>query len=162
MLDALSPFEKAYISRSQSRLLDSVSQLFGPSSRGLPREDEIMGISKTFNRSTFISVFDHAKISLINMCVSSQVRELNMTIGEGEGVIVFHLKCMHTYKLALIDIDRLNFYQGLECAMCLLIQIPTLPSLVDDLYDVIVPYGGKFPRGLIFAVFAVQLQSANI
>ncbi len=25
-----------------------------------------------------------------------------------------------------------------------------------------IPYGGKFPRDLIFAVFAVELQSANI
>ncbi len=29
---------------------------------------------ETFNRSAFISVFDHAKISLINMCVRSQVK----------------------------------------------------------------------------------------
>ena len=47
---ALSPFEKAFISRSQSRLLDSINQLFGASGRDLPREEEILGIAKSFSR----------------------------------------------------------------------------------------------------------------
>ncbi len=51
LLKALSPFEKAYISRSQGRLLDSVNQLFGPTSRGgLPREEEVLRAVKTFSR----------------------------------------------------------------------------------------------------------------
>ena len=49
LLKALSPFEKAYISRSQSRLLDVVSQLFGVGSRTLPKEEEVLSAVKTIS-----------------------------------------------------------------------------------------------------------------
>lgn len=47
LIKALSPFEKAYLSRSLSRLFESVNQLFGPGGRSLPREDELHNIIKT-------------------------------------------------------------------------------------------------------------------
>lgn len=50
LLKALSPFEKAYISRSQARLLESINQVFGNTARGLPREEEILSIAKSFTR----------------------------------------------------------------------------------------------------------------
>lgn len=51
LLKALSPFEKAYISRSQTRLIDVVNQLFGVGSRTLPKEEEILSAVKTISRS---------------------------------------------------------------------------------------------------------------
>jgi hypothetical protein len=53
LLKALSPFEKAYISRSQTRLIDVVNQLFGVGSRTLPKEEEILSAVKTISRSEF-------------------------------------------------------------------------------------------------------------
>ena len=50
LLKALSPFEKAYISRSQSRLIDVINQLFGVGSRTLPKEEEILSTVKTISR----------------------------------------------------------------------------------------------------------------
>ena len=50
LLKALSPFEKAYLSRSLSRLLDAVNQLFTSVSRGPPREDDIVTAIKVINR----------------------------------------------------------------------------------------------------------------
>ena len=50
LLKALSPFEKAYISRSQTRLIDVVNQLFGVGSRTLPKEEEILSAVKTIGR----------------------------------------------------------------------------------------------------------------
>ena len=50
LLKALSPFEKAYLSRSLSRLLDAINQLFTSVSRGPPREDDIVTAIKVINR----------------------------------------------------------------------------------------------------------------
>lgn len=50
LLKALSPFEKAYISRSLNRLFDSVNQLFPPGSRDLPTEEELHSTIKTMSR----------------------------------------------------------------------------------------------------------------
>ena len=50
LLKALSPFEKAYISRSQTRLIDLVNQLFGVGSRTLPKEEEVLSAVKIFSR----------------------------------------------------------------------------------------------------------------
>ena len=50
LLKALSPFEKSYISRSLARLFDSVNQLFGPTMRGLPREEDLHSTIKTISR----------------------------------------------------------------------------------------------------------------
>lgn len=50
LLKAFSQFEKVYISRSFSRLSDSVSQLFAAPSRSLPREDELLSVVKLLGR----------------------------------------------------------------------------------------------------------------
>lgn len=50
LLKALSPFEKAYISRNQSRLIDVINQLFGVGSRTLPKEEELLSAVKTISR----------------------------------------------------------------------------------------------------------------
>jgi hypothetical protein len=44
LIKSLSQFEKVYISRSLSRLIDSVNHLFSSSTRILPREEEILSI----------------------------------------------------------------------------------------------------------------------
>ncbi len=57
----------------------------------------------------------------------------------GSKVVASLLSTISMYLFVLIEIKfidvKIIFYQGLECATCLPIQIPTLPSLVDDLYD---------------------------
>ena len=50
LLKALSPFEKSYVSRSLSRLFDSVNQLFVPGARATPTKDTLQSTIRTITR----------------------------------------------------------------------------------------------------------------
>lgn len=50
LIKSLSQFEKVYTSRSLSRFLDSVNQLFLTPNRGIPREDELSSFVQLLTR----------------------------------------------------------------------------------------------------------------
>ena len=56
LLQALSQFEKPYVSRSFARLSDTVNQLFVAPSKGLPREDEVLSLVKLITRLGSLSM----------------------------------------------------------------------------------------------------------
>ena len=64
LLKALSPFEKFYVSRSLSRLFDSVNQLFAPGSRTTPTQDTLHSTIRTLTRSLLVQdkVLGHSQV----------------------------------------------------------------------------------------------------
>ena len=75
LLKSLSQFEKVYISRSFSRLSDSVNQLFAAPSRSLPREDELSSVVKLLARYTCNSYLFYISITVcfsvyLSVCLS--------------------------------------------------------------------------------------------
>jgi len=78
LLKALSPFEKSYISRSLARLFDSVNQLFGPTMRGLPREEDLHSTIKTINSEMGAAGSSSALASIIGKNVEKTVKLFNM------------------------------------------------------------------------------------
>ncbi|KAL5497180.1 hypothetical protein EMCRGX_G013605 [Ephydatia muelleri] len=82
LLKALSPFEKAYLSRSLSRLLDSINQLFTSVSRGPPREDDIITAIKVIN-SELSSAGGHTTLArVIARNVEKCIKVYNMKCEE--------------------------------------------------------------------------------
>jgi len=60
LLQVFAPFEKAYLSKSLTRLFDAVNQLFTPAGKALPGKTELVPLTKTFIRSV--------NVKFINLC----------------------------------------------------------------------------------------------
>jgi len=59
LLQVFAPFEKAYLSKSLTRLFDAVNQLFTPAGKVLPGKTEVVPLTKAFLRlvTSRLSVF---------------------------------------------------------------------------------------------------------
>lgn len=70
--DVLLPFENAYLSRSVSRLLDPVHNMF--SGEGLPTQDEIDGLIRTVTNELSVSLVDDGLSTVVARNVGKAIR----------------------------------------------------------------------------------------
>ncbi|CAI8014359.1 Conserved oligomeric Golgi complex subunit 5 [Geodia barretti] len=78
LLKALSPFEKSYVSRSLSRLFDSVNQLFVPGARATPTKDTLQSTIRTITSELGAAGSSRALAGVIARNVEKTMQLFNM------------------------------------------------------------------------------------